>query len=410
MARRLPTIIFTIITPIILLGLIEVVLRLFGVQPMPPRRESFIHYQWIKSPLTASFEYYGDSYKELDQRLKIPPESGKRIFVFGGSAAQGWENPETAFPQTLGRIYQEHNRNEIEVFNFAAIGWSSLQVLTAIQQTLHDYHPSLIFIYSGNNELHEIEAMKLVLEPSAYQRRLQMVQVRTYLERMRIVLGAQALLKQIRGPVVRQPMDPDDEIRLDKWPAHEQKERQLALFLFLEHLTRIAQLCQAYDVNLVLSTVAINLRAEYFRDDLSEQETKLLTEARQQLKEWQHHEALATLLELEADRDLSQSHAMRALIHEREKRFDQAKEEFYRASDLAVPPIRALTQVNSIVEGISRKYELPVVDIKSLVEEASPNGLCCYGEPIHDHVHFTKQGNRLVAEAIYGFLTERNLP
>ena len=73
-----------------------------------------------------------------------------RIFVVGGSAAFGFPY---RFQNTFSAILQETlNRESYQLFNASRPGWSSGQLIPLVEEIVQKHDPSLLIIFSGNNE------------------------------------------------------------------------------------------------------------------------------------------------------------------------------------------------------------------------------------------------------------------
>ncbi len=94
------------------------------------------------------------------------------------------------------------------------------------------------------------------------------------------------------------------------------------------------------------------------------------------------------------------------------EQFDEAHSSFLRAIELDVCPLRALTEIQQSVEQAAISHVVPLVDFRSIVEEACREE---YGhdspgrEFFLDHVHPTISSHRLLALAIMQAMTLRGV-
>ena len=82
------------------------------------------------------------------------PAGAYRIFVFGGSAAQGWPDAEAAFSRLLeAMLYARFPGVRFEVYNLAYMGMNS-HVMREIARKAARFSPDLFLVYMGNNEFY----------------------------------------------------------------------------------------------------------------------------------------------------------------------------------------------------------------------------------------------------------------
>lgn len=73
-----------------------------------------------------------------------------RIFVVGGSAAFGFPY---RFQNTFSALLQATlNREDYQLFNASRPGWSSRQLIPLVEEIVQKHDPSILIIFSGNNE------------------------------------------------------------------------------------------------------------------------------------------------------------------------------------------------------------------------------------------------------------------
>ena len=404
--KRRRDVLLAILVPVLAVAGAEGFLRLARVYPMPPRRESVIHYQWVRSPLTRNFVIYDQTWASVDRHLREPPAPGvTRIFCFGGSVTKGWLRPEKSFPRQMADSFAADGHPEIEVYNFGEIGWSSVQALSAVQETIRAYHPSILVVYSGHNEMHEIEAMKSYFLPREVAWRTRLIRVRMLAERLRLVLLVEEAIKRLTPTPAREPIRTEARIAPQHWPVATAGDRAFAMAVYREDLAQIAALCRAKRVPLVLCTVATNLRADYpYPDPLPERERRI-REAQAEVGGRNLAHADRLLNEAAAMGDVSGIHVVRGMIAEARGDRVRALAEYRTALDLS-RPIRALSAVNDIVRETARRDGVPLLDVEEIVAARSPGGIID-NTLLEDHAHFTPEGNRVVAESLRRFLVER---
>ena len=147
-----------ILLPVLLLGLIEGGLRLFGVGfpttltiPCAVQgRPAACYNLFFPAP------FFPPGMIKTPQAYAIPAEKPKgtyRIFVLGESAAMGDPDPAYAFSRYLEvMLLQRYPAMKFEVVNTGSVAINS-HVLLPIAKGLAKEQPDLFIIYSGNNEV-----------------------------------------------------------------------------------------------------------------------------------------------------------------------------------------------------------------------------------------------------------------
>jgi hypothetical protein len=95
-----------------------------------------------------------------------------------------------------------------------------------------------------------------------------------------------------------------------------------------------------------------------------------------------------------------------ALVHyhlaqnlELQRRYEEAKAEYIRAKDDDVCPLRILEPMHEAIFGVAADTNTPLVDVRRLIEDASPHGIP--GEKLLiDHVHPRIDGHQMIADAL----------
>ena len=92
--------------------------------------------------------------KPLNFRLpREKPAGHSRVFVVGESAAMGVPEPAFAIaPQLQAQLRATHPGRQIDVYNLGITAINSHAILRIVRQAV-DFHPDLLVIYMGNNEV-----------------------------------------------------------------------------------------------------------------------------------------------------------------------------------------------------------------------------------------------------------------
>jgi tetratricopeptide (TPR) repeat protein len=93
---------------------------------------------------------------------------------------------------------------------------------------------------------------------------------------------------------------------------------------------------------------------------------------------------------------------------EREEKYLQAKEQYYRAKDLDALRFRASEDFNKLINQFSEQFDIQVVAMKNRFEESSPNGLIGNNLML-DHLHPNIDGHFIMAEAFCKSILDNEL-
>jgi tetratricopeptide (TPR) repeat protein len=93
---------------------------------------------------------------------------------------------------------------------------------------------------------------------------------------------------------------------------------------------------------------------------------------------------------------------------EDDNQFDSARKKYYRAKDLDGLRFRASEDFNAVIHQLSKKYQVPVVAMKSAFEANSPNGLIG-NHLMLDHLHPKIDGYFVMADAFYREIVKLSL-
>ncbi len=156
--RYWPQIATSVFVPVLLLGVIEGALRLFGVGfptdltvPCTVQGHAAACYN-----LFFPAPFFPPGMIKTPQAYAIPaekPQGTFRIFVLGESAAMGDPDPAYAFSRYLEVMLRERYPSmKFEVVNTGSVAINS-HVLLPIAEGLSKQRPDVFIIYSGNNEV-----------------------------------------------------------------------------------------------------------------------------------------------------------------------------------------------------------------------------------------------------------------
>jgi tetratricopeptide (TPR) repeat protein len=396
-----------IVAPLILLGILEGALHLFGLGfptdlTVPCTRENrpaACYNLFFLAP------FFPPGMIKTPQAYAIPdvkPEGTFRIFVLGESAAMGDPDPAYSFSRYLEVMLRERFRTmKFEVVNTGSVAINS-HVLLPIARELAREKPDVFIIYSGNNEVVGPYGPGTVLSSSAMS--LPIVRGSIFLRSTRTgqLLTKLGTQKKEWGGM---------EMFLDKQVPATSPLMKPAYSNFEANLRETIRAARSSGARVLVSTVATDLKdcapfASMHRDGLSED----------QLLKW------LALFQQGADHEVARSYpeALKAYISaaqiddqyaELEFRiaralwmtgdYTGAKQHFLRARDLDTLRFRADSKINEINRNVaSSEAGAELVDAENILTRESPNEIIGT-ELVYEHVHLTPRGNYLLARAVF---------
>lgn len=403
-----------VVAPALVVGLLEGGLRLAGYgHPTgffigPDAKGNFsTNYQfgWRFFPRSLSRDPHPCA-------LGAKPAGTLRIFVLGESAAMGTPDPSFSFGRILEVMLREqYPTRKFEVVNAAMTAINSL-VVREIASDCAVHEPDLFVIYMGNNEVVGPYGPGTVFQQWSPDQALIRASLRVKSTRVGQLFGnvlgglrkREDSFTHWRGmEMFMERTVVADDPRLEKVHAN-----------FGRNLGAICRMARKMDTPVVLSNVAVNLSscppfASAHRPGLSAAE----------LAEW---EALYQAAgELEAAHQWSECREKFAAAAAIDDRFAElqfrlgrcllemglpaeALEHFRLARDLDALRFRADSTINATIraEAIARKSSgVYFVDAEAALAEGNPEAKgICGGDVFYEHVHFTFDGNYLLARAV----------
>ena len=342
------------------------------------------------------------------RRVVKDKPAGKRILVFGASAAFGEMFTEfAAFPGHAQRVLRTAAPDHIvEVLNLAHGGMGSRQVKEMVYRALSHDRPDLVIVYSGNNEYHELRALKAAsghYDPAAELLRRRMNKSYLYRQLRDLVAPSQNILAPPEGvewlPIGRLDVLVDDD------------DRALGRLLYKEHLEDIVALAQEADVPVLLTTVATNLR------DHMDNATpgQVATEAEHQLHGMgeivdktspEAFLAQANALSPQLQAEGAQHRLAHLLL--RAKQPQTAFEAFEQSEALALRPMQADKHLRAVVRDVGQRTDTPVCDLSAAMAASAADGVPGKTEFI-DHCHPTAKGHRRLGYALAQCIVDQQL-
>lgn len=346
-----------------------------------------------------------------DFLLREPKYQGVfRAFSLGGSATVGWpygrEDSFTALLQAM--LSQTDQTGTFELVNSGQLGISSRDVLDIGEQVL-EAGPDLLVVYAGNNEFLDNRQEKFKLELPRWALlgrywvlRLKTVQLFQYLHGF---VGGDE--DPVEKPVFRRDMATivnqqasNTWDREHRWAIHQG---------FRANLEKLVGSARARGVNVVLCTVAVNLKdyepaGSYHRLGLSSADLERfdrLVEAGKSAYAGGDLSAARDRFREAVDIDPKHAEANywlgRVLVELGEQ--GQAIGFFQAAVDNDTVLNRAGSAINAIIRETAEKYGVALADVEKAVRDAAPGHIPGY-ESFFDNVHPRIETTALIARTI----------
>src|ERR1017187_9393662 len=403
----LPRIATAILVPILLLGAMELGLRLLGVgystdltQPCTVQgRPAACYNLFFPAP------FFPPGMIKTPQVYAIPnekPQGTFRIFVLGESAAMGDPDPAYGFSRYLEVMLRERFPSmKFEVVNTGSVAINS-HVLLPIARGLANQRPDLFIIYSGNNEVVgpygpgtalTSSAMSLpVIRSSIFARSTRLGQLLTKVGTQKREWGGMEMFLDKQVPA-RSPL-----------MAHVYAN-------FESNLRDTIAIARGSGARVIVATVATNLKdcapfASLHREDLGQNALRSWSVLVQQGSDLETARSYADALK--AYLSAAQIDDQYAELEFRIARclwmlgdYRAAREHFLRSRDLDTLRFRADSKINDINRSVAASSPgVELVDADEIFAKESPNGIVG-SELVYEHVHMTPEGNYLLARAMF---------
>jgi tetratricopeptide (TPR) repeat protein len=403
--------------PLLLLGGLELVLRLFGfgypTSFFLPARIAGREYFITNEKFGFRFFPHALTRTPLPLRMASPkPVNEYRIFLFGESAAQGDPDPSFGAGRYLEVLLRErYPGTDFQVVCVAMTAINSHAILPIAHECAH-HEGDLWIIYMGNNEAVGPFGAITSFGPRAPNRFF----VRTALALKNTKIGQliEALAARM-SPAAATPkswsglnMFKDNKLYFDD------PSRRRTADNFKANLEDILSVAHSARVPVVISTVASNLKdCAPFASLNSPNLTA------NQKSEWDNLYRAGTNSEARGDfPDALDSYQKAAAIdpHFAELQFrlgncelaltnlSRALHDFELARDYDALPFRADTRINQIILDAARQRAgqgVHLINAAEMIAQASPGGIPGQ-ELFYEHVHLDPAGNYLLARAFAG--------
>ncbi|HMD15263.1 MAG TPA: tetratricopeptide repeat protein [Terriglobales bacterium] len=408
-----PRVATSIFLPLLLLGITEGALRLFGVGfptdltiPCTVQgRPASCYNLFFPAP------FFPPGMIKTPQVYEIPAEKPRgtfRIFVLGESAAMGDPDPAYGFSRYLEVMLRERFPSmKFEVVNTGSVAINS-HVLLPIAEGLAGQRPDLFIIYSGNNEVVGPYGPGTALTSSAMSLPVIRASIFAHSTRIGQLLTKVGTQKREWGGM---------EMFLDKQVPARSPLMKHVYENFESNLRDTIAIARRSGARVIVATIATNLKdcapfASLHREDLGQDALRSWSALVQQGSDFEsgrsYADALKTYLSAAAiDDQYAELEFRIARCLWMLGDYGAAREHFSRARDLDTLRFRADSKINDINRSVaSSSSGAELVDAEEIFAKQSPNAIVG-SELVYEHVHMTPEGNYLLARAMFAQIASK---
>ncbi len=411
--KRILLIAILCVIPFLLLGLLEVGLRVCGYgYPtglfIPSANKQMLR---LNPRFTWRFFPREISRPPLWQAFyKDKPENVYRVFVVGGSAAQGVPGPSIGMARILEVMLEEaYPETDFEVINAAITAINSHVVLPVVRNCV-DQDPDLIIVFMGNNEVVGPFGPGSLGDQAVPS--LESIRMRLRLQRTRCgqLMRSVSEAMQSDRPTEWRGM----EMFAEEHVSYDDQDLQLVYDYFAQNLNDICEITARAGIPTLVCTVPVNLLdcppfASEHRQGLTEQE----------LTQWQEFYDAGVAAEssgqftdairdyqeaAEIDPDYAELQYRLARCYLATNQSEASLAAFVLARDRDALRFRADTQINTTIRDIvsqRNNRETHLIDLQSYFADAAETPGLPGRDLFFEHVHMTFPGNYHAAAAVY---------
>ncbi|SMD32769.1 TPR repeat-containing protein [Reichenbachiella faecimaris] len=329
-----------------------------------------------------SYKYFGDLkgtvfFKGIGFKEKKEPDSF-RIFVLGGSSAQGFPYAQNAaFPSHLKRrLDLLHPNQSVEVINLGASAINTHTLLDMLPEVLAQ-QPDLLLIYAGHNEyygaLGPASSRSFGICPAFVSTLLWLKEFKTF----QLMEG---LVASISYGQPKHSANLMEDMIGESFVYQGSSVYEAGLSQFQYNMKKILSLIQTANVPVILGTLSSNLKDHKpFNSDEKDETGRSAV---------QHFELAHRLLGM-GD-------------------FAQARQHFIKAKELDGLRFRAPEKINETIRQLTKEFDVPLVEVDDWFNNISEeqivgNNLMC------DHLHPNLRGYFELSKAYYTMIEKHGL-
>jgi hypothetical protein len=304
--------------------------------------------------------------------LDPKPTNTYRIFIVGGSAANGWPHPRnlasSAFLQAM--LQDAWPERHVEVINLGTVAVASYPVLRILTEALN-FDPDLVIIDTGNNEFYGAYG---VASTSPAGSKPWTLAATCFFHSFAVVQALERLVHPKHPDTqhtLMEIMSGQSHILPDDW------RRGAAANNLYHNVSAMIGGCQARGVPVLVCTVPTS------------------------------ESSLAPIGPTSPDLPTAQQarmHFQSAQVLAAEGKSSEALAEFVKARDLDTMPWRITSEEQEAILRAADENGAPVCNLVTAFRRASPGGTIGW-ELMDDHVHPTVRGQALMAETFVNSMT-----
>ncbi len=409
-----------IVIPIVFFSLFELTLRIFHFgYPTTALVETSINgTNYVRDNSDFAYRFFPKKLAQEFVPLQFKAEKSKdvfRIFILGGSAAQGIPDPAYSFGRILDVMLQlRYPDKKFEILSLAMTAINSNVVLEIAKDCI-EYNPDLFIVYLGNNEVVGPYGPGTVLTPIFSNSSLLHLTIRLKATKISqlITMGLEKLnvFKSSYDRWKGMKMFLQNKVQLND-PALEVTYRN-----FNDNLEELNRISNDNDIKIIYNTVVSNLKDcppfnSVHRANISSSEQKKWDELYSSGSAFENagefDEAITKYLEAEKiDSQYANLHFKLGRCYWQTKNFTEAGKSYKLAREYDCNRFRADNRINEIIR--SAATEIPgttfLADALSEIKKHSPHGVPG-NEFLYEHVHMKFEGNYLVAKTILNQLEQ----
>ena len=335
------------------------------------------------------------------------PASTYRIFVLGGSAAQGVPDMSYSFSRLLQVMLSDaYPEAHFEVINMGITAINS-HVVYQIANDCARHRPDLFIVYLGNNEVIGPYGVGTIF--AGYSANTPLIRLGLDLQRSRAVQLLTNLVRNQEGvPLEWQGM----AMFFEKQVRRDDPRLETVYDSFERNLQDIAGIAQRCGAPIVFSTVGSNLRdsppfTSLHRSDITGDEQtrweQLVAEGIELQTAGDFDGAIGRYqLAAEIDPTYAELQFRLGMCQEAQEMFDEARESYVQAREFDTLRFRADQHINDTIRHVAEGNAdtgIHLADAAETLAAGSPHGIPGK-ELFYEHVHMTFAGNYLVARCI----------
>ncbi len=409
---------FAVATVVIFFAIVELLLGLCGVQPAAMTDDPFVGFSSYAPLFLEESRPDGSTQMSTSpgkltwfnaQQFERPKADGVyRIFCLGGSTTYGRPyDDRTSFCGWLREMLADADPDgRYEVINAGGISYASYRVARLMEE-LVAYEPDLFIIYTGHNEFLERRTYAEMFETPAAVRWSEslLARTRTYGVLRRVMHGERRPRSEDNVLSTEVLAQLDSVVGLEAYHRDPEFRHQvLAHFEF--NLSRMIEIAHDSSADVILVTPASNLancspfKSEFSATHSIEDIERFHADLDQSREEYDREQFEAALAAVEHALQIDAYHAealyWRGRILLALGRIDDARESLLRSRDEDVCPLRALSEIETLVRDAAKQHDVPLVDFASIAAAQSPTRIPG-NELFLDHVHPTIDGHGILA-------------